>query len=367
MGECVVCPNLFTPQLSKGVLASNVPLHLLCVCTCRAPSGSMEGQGQEMESSVPFLSPFPSINSSQSSSSGALFPIAQLESHKAEHSHLSQITPDKGGDGGEGEWKGGGDDMLFEVDIDGRDLEPGPMNSTEHDASATYTIPSVPPVGENGCKSSKGRDSVDPAIASPVSSIAATTCTSVQADEIETVPGMAGSIQHDRVDAVTPIESSGMTAKVSTRFSSSLNFLLGESSSSTVKKGKSRAVDLRDLKGSSSFTDGPRRSRDAAVPHGDHLEGPSAATPLAPLHAASTSASKEVGDKLLRIAEDLLSVKHVSTNSMGTETETEMETATLVERLKAESRLRTDTAKKLLLLSKILSGRASMEEYSAFN
>ena len=330
----------------------------------------MEGQGQEMESSVPFLSPFPSINSSQSSSSGTLItiPITQPDSHRTEHSHHSQIATDKGGEVG--------DDMPYEVDIDGRDLVPNsrpgprPMHSTEHNASAAHTFPPLPPIGEEGCKSSVGRDPVDPAKSSPVSGTAATTCPSVKGDEVvvEVVHDMAGSTQQDRVGAVTPIENSGMTAKVSSRFSSSLDFLLGESSSS-VKKGMSRAVDLRDLKGSSSFIDGPLRSRDAAVIGVDDFEGSRAVTLTAPLHAASTSTttstSKEVGDRLLRIAEDLLSVKYVAANSIDAEAETE--TATLIESLKAESRVRTDTAKKLLLLSKILSGRASMEDYSAFN
>ena len=341
-----------------------------------------------MESSVPFLSPFPSINSSQSTSSGTLIlvpiPIQQHDSDRTEHPHSCQAAQEKGG----GEREGGGgerDECLFVVDIDrdigGRDLEPipipepGPIDSTQRDASAAHL---TPPAGERGC------DSVDPAATSPVCGVAATDCRAVAADGTEVALGVVGSSHYDRAGPADPLEHKGVNplenkgvAKGSSRFSSSLDFLLGESSSSSAaKKGKARAVDLRDLKGSPFATSPlplPLRSRDAAVGDGDDLEGYSTVTltSTAPFHASSTStsactsASKEVGDRLLRIAEDLLSVKHASAHSKDVGGETE--TSTLSDCLKAESRLRTDTAKKLLLLSKILSGRASIEEYSALN
>lgn len=101
------------------------------------------------------------------------------------------------------------------------------------------------------------------------------------------------------------------------------------------------------------------------------------------------SAMYDVRDKLLCIAEDLLNDQHTRISSdngatVAVEGDTinskregmvysddgsgsihvPSEVESLQASLKAESRQRTDTAKKLLLLANIISGRASIQEYA---
>lgn len=147
------------------------------------------------------------------------------------------------------------------------------------------------------------------------------------------------------------------------RFASSLEFLIGDSSLKKSKGGVFSGI-------TSSFVSNDEAGAD---------KGKSKITVPSMRPSLSESDCSEVGDRLLAIAENLLSIEHpvsCADNTLqglqqagGEEEEgnagpSEADKG-LRESLTAENRLRTDTAKKLLLLAKVLSGRYPMSEYRA--
>lgn len=189
-------------------------------------------------------------------------------------------------------------------------------------------------------------------------------------------------------------------ASTPARFSSSLEFLIGDcsggsSSASISSTGLKKNPKERVLDPNHSGSTGPLflpvEAVDKSMPHPIHhgadmrVGGATEIPPMIPMG----SAMYDVRDKLLCIAEDLLNDQHTRISSdngatVAVEGDTinskregmvysddgsgsihvPSEVESLQASLKAESRQRTDTAKKLLLLANIISGRASIQEYA---
>lgn len=181
------------------------------------------------------------------------------------------------------------------------------------------------------------------------------------------------------------------------RFSSSLEFLIGDcsggtssgnSSSSSSGSKKNLKERTRDVVSTDSV--GPLRLPVDAVDRKTRSDTSKVGGPLdIPPTLPTVSAVFDVRDKLLCIAEDLLNAQRARTpieggliagaglQVMEHKAESRIsgdglggahvpgEVEALQASLKAESRQRTDTAKKLLLLANVLSGRASIQEYSS--
>jgi hypothetical protein len=181
------------------------------------------------------------------------------------------------------------------------------------------------------------------------------------------------------------------------RFSSSLEFLIGDcsggtssSNSSGSSSGSKKNLKERTRDVVSADSVGPLRlpvdAVDRKMPSDTIKVGGRLDIPPT---ISTVTAVFDVRDKLLCIAEDLLNAQHarapveggviaaaglqvmehkaesrISGNGLGG-AHVPSEVEALQASLKAESRQRTDTAKKLLLLANVLSGRASMQEYSS--
>jgi hypothetical protein len=380
--------------LLSSASASNVPILVFklffLLSNCRSPLNYTDGQ--VVESSVPFLSPFPtpshhvllSTSNSVISANTATAPTSQAVGSNSGRSSSKDAAE--------------GAEALFDVDLEesqsslsklSKELahaEQGPctsaspaLNSASSNSSSKPRL--GPPKPERACDQfSRSPNTI------PITSSTDLTSTKL----IGPIPGRG------KGDAA---EQSWLFSAATTpaRFSSSLEFLIGDcsggtssSNSSSSSSGSKKNLKERTRDAVSADSVGPLRLPVDAVDRktpSDTIKvgGPSDIPPTLP----TVTAVFDVRDKLLCIAEDLLNAQHarapieggvvaaaglqvmehkaesrISGDGLqGAHVPSEVEA--LQASLKAESRQRTDTAKKLLLLANVLSGRASMQEYSS--
>jgi hypothetical protein len=353
-----------------------------------------------MEGTIPFLSPFPltahpavsSRESSPSSSSGAISAlndvVRAVNSDSTDCSHQRGALPSM--DGGKEEDEGE-EDVFYEVTVDVSGSKP--VSSTVIEQRAT--VPAKP-VGIRDIVSSQLEVIASAANAVLLSTLGEKAKTIISRAEGEgerereigvtshspspspsalpIIPKNLGLISRYENDVEGASSSGGgkidlkaqeelglLFTSAPSRFASSLEFLIGDSSLKKNKNGVFSGI-------TSSFVSNDDIGANKGKPK-------ISVSPKGPI--ISESDCSEVGDRLLAIAEQLLSIEHpascvdksqrrlpqVGVDEKGNGGPSEAEG--LRESLTAENRLRTDTAKKLLLLAKVLSGRHPMSEYRA--
>lgn len=354
-----------------------------------------QSEGQEMEGTIPFLSPFPptahpmvslqepSPSPSPSSSRGAVsaqnsvLRSVDLDSTERGDQHAHSTEENREEDEGE-------EDVFYGVAEDVSESGSASSSVTEQRA--------VQPAKVVG-----GHDIASPQLVVNSTAANATISSSPEMNAKTIIPGAEGgggeaapspspsalpvlpkdlgfiSRNEKEVDAAS-ISGGGIRViemkeelgllftSAPSRFASSLEFLIGDSSLKKSKGGVFSGI-------TSSFVSNDEAGAD---------KGKSKITVPSMRPSLSESDCSEVGDRLLAIAEHLLSIEHpvsCADNTLqglqqaGGEEEgnagpSEADKG-LRESLTAENRLRTDTAKKLLLLAKVLSGRYPMSEYRA--
>lgn len=368
-----------------------------------------------VESSVPFLSPFPSpthhvlvpassftANTKQTLSQNA---VATTSVAEGSLSNLPTASCKEAEEGSEG---------MFDVDLEvprsslsclsvgPASVEPALCKPSLPASTPTLNCtPSSNPTGKPGPsppqperKTGELIDLNSTTIPIPVTSI-----TDITSNKLYGMLPSRWKRDDGKSDAA---EQSWLFAVASTpaRFSSSLEFLIGDcsggSTSSTSSSGHKKNPKERVLDPNHLVSEGPLRlpveTVDKNMPHHSHhgadmkVGGTSEIPPILP----TGSAMYDVRDRLLCIAEDLLNEQHTrisSDDSAAVAVEGDTidpkrdgmiycddgsgkvqvlsEVEALQAPLKAESRQRTDTAKKLLLLANIISGRASIQEYAS--
>jgi hypothetical protein len=348
-----------------------------------------------MEGTVPFLSPLPpsahrvlsSRDSSPSSSSGAISALNDVM--RAVDSDSTECGDQRGAvllaKGGREEDEGE-EDVFYEVTVDVSGSAPASSTVIEQRAA----LPAKP-VGSHNLVSSQSEIVASAANAVLLSSLGEKAKTIVCSTEGEGEGGVIapfpspsalpviskvlGLISRHEKDVEGATSSGGGKRDVTiqeelgllftsapSRFASSLEFLIGDSS---LKKNKNGAF--------SGITSSFVSNDDTAANKGKSKISMSPVLPL-----ISESDCSEVGDRLLAIAEQLLSIEHPAScvdksqralpQGGGDEKGNGGPSVAyegLRELLTTENRLRTETAKKLLLLAKVLSGRHPMSEYRA--
>jgi hypothetical protein len=351
-----------------------------------------------MEGTIPFLPPFPltahpavsSRESSPSSSSGAISALNDVV--RAVNSDSTECSDQRGAlpsmDGGREEDEGE-EDVFYEVTVDVSGSKPASSTVIEQRA----TVPAKP-VGIRDIVSSQLEVIASAANAVLLSTLGEKTKTKISRAEGEgegeggvtshspspspsalpIIPKNLGLISRyekdvegasssggEKIDLKVQEELGLLFTSAPSRFASSLEFLIGDSSLKKNKNGVFSGI-------TSSFVSDDDSGANKGKPK-------ISVSPKGPL--ISESDCSEVGDRLLAIAEQLLSIEHpascvdksqrglpqVGVDEKGNCGPSEAEG--LRESLTAENRLRTDTAKKLLLLAKVLSGRHPMSEYRA--
>ena len=400
-------PTLFRVRCRIYLLSYLSPFH-------RSSRNCLDGQ--IVESSVPFLSPFPSpshhvlvpagsftANTKQALSQNT---VAITSLAEGSSSNLPPASCKEAEEGSEG---------MFDVDLEVPTsslscLSVGPASvepalckpSLPASAPTLNCTPSSNPTGKPGPSPPKQERKTGELIDlnSTTIPIPVTSITDITSNKPYGMLPSRWKRDDGKSDAA---EQSWLFAVASTpaRFSSSLEFLIGDcsggsSSSSTSSTGLKKNSKERVLDPNHLVSQGPLRlpveTVDKNMFHPIHqgadikVGGTSEIPPMIPMG----SAMYDVRDKLLCIAEDLLNEQHTRITSddsaaVAVEGDTinpkregmiysddgsgriqvPSEVEALQASLKAESRQRTDTAKKLLLLANIISGRASIQEYAS--
>ena len=396
------CPfhnrGLFILSLSASALNVVILGFILIflLSNCRSPHNYTDGQ--VVESSVPFLSPFPTpshhvlvptsasaISAKQALSQTATAPTSEAGGSNSARSS-SKDTEERA-------------ETMFDVDLEGSQSSLFKLSKEPAHVEQGLCNSSSPAL--NSASSSKS--SWKPRLGPPKperavdqfnhssNTIPITSSTDLTSTKLNrAIPGRGKS------DAA---EQSWLFSAATTpaRFSSSLEFLIGDcsggtssSNGSSTSSGSKKNLKERIRDTVSADSVGPLRlpldAVDRKTPSDTmKLGGPSDIPPTLP----PVTAVFDVRDKLLCIAEDLLNAQHartpvelgavaaaglqvleqkaesrISCDGLGG-AHVPSEVEALLASLKAESRQRTDTAKKLLLLANVLSGRASMQEYSS--
>lgn len=343
----------------------------------RLPNGQPEDQ--EMDGSIPFLSPFPhtaypavlSGESSLSSSSGAVSTLNNTVSAADSDKIVPTSIEHKEEEG----------DILYEVTVDVS--ESNPTSSEEvgqrialERSSRTIASPSLEAGRTNTANAVplSSPEEVAKSLVSSAEGVGEEAAPSPSAlpvhleyldltsrNDKREVEGASNSAEGSRSFEMQE-ERDLLFTSAPSRFSSSLEFLIGNSS---LRKGNGGGFP-------GSATSFVSKENTGA----DTLMAKISAPPMRP--TISESDCSKVGDRLLAIAERLLSVDHHVSSICLDKTQRGLKEGEergrhgsaepcegLQEALTAESRLRTETARKLLLLSKVLSGRHPISEYCA--
>lgn len=370
--------------------ASNVPILVFelsfLLSKCRSPLNYTDGQ--VVESSVLFLSPFPTpshhvllpTSNSVISANTATAPTSQAVGRNSARSSSKDAAE--------------GAEALFDVDLEGSQSSLSKLSEEPAHAEQGLCTSASPALDSATSSNSYSKprlgppkpDRADDDFNHSSNTIPITSSTDLTSTKlIGPIPGRGKS------DAA---EQSWLFSAATTpaRFSSSLEFLIGDCSGGTSSSNSSSSSggSKKNLKERTRDSVGPLRLPVDAVDRKTRsgtmkLGGPSDIPPTIP----TVTAVFDVRDKLLCIAEDLLNAQRARTpieggviavarlQVMEHKAESRIssdgqggahvpgEVEALQASLKAESRQRTDTAKKLLLLANVLSGRASMQEYSS--
>jgi hypothetical protein len=353
---------------------------------CRSPLDYTDGQ--VVESSVPFLSPFPTPSHNvllPTSASAISANTATAPTSQAVGSNSARSSSKDAAEGAE---------ALFEVDLEGSQSSLSKLSTEPAHAEQGPCTLSSPALNSASSSNSYSKPRLGPPKPERVdddfnrssNTIPITSSTDLTSTKlIGAIPGRGKS------DAA---EQSWLFSAATTpaRFSSSLEFLIGDCSGGTSSSNSSSSSSgsKKNLKERTRDSVGPLRLSVDAVDRKTRSDttkvgGASDIPPTVP----TVTAVFDVRDKLLCIAEDLLNAQHARTpieggviaaaglQVMEQRAESRIsggglggahvpgEVEALQASLKAESRQRTDTAKKLLLLANVLSGRATMQEYSS--